>query len=41
MPLANVFSVGDVLLAIGAFAIVLPAMNAGLPRLLRTRRHPA
>ncbi len=27
VPMANVFSIGDVLLAIGAFAVVLPAMG--------------
>jgi hypothetical protein len=39
VPLANVFSVGDVLLAIGAFAIVLPAMNVGLRLPRRQRLH--
>jgi hypothetical protein len=33
LPLANVFSIGDVLLFIGAFALVLPAMNVRLPLL--------
>jgi Family of unknown function (DUF5317) len=37
IPLANVFSVGDVLLAIGAFAIVLPAMKVRLPLVRRLR----
>jgi hypothetical protein len=40
VPLANVFSVGDVLLAVGAFALVLPAMKVGFP-LLRRARHRA
>jgi hypothetical protein len=39
VPFANVFSVGDVLLAIGAFAIVLPAMNVGLRLPRRQRLH--
>ena len=30
VPLANVFSIGDILLFIGAFAVVLPAMGLGL-----------
>jgi hypothetical protein len=37
LPLANVFSIGDVLLCIGAFAVVLPAMQVARPRL----RHSA
>jgi Family of unknown function (DUF5317) len=32
IPLANVFSVGDVLIAVGAAWIVLSAMGVGLPR---------
>jgi uncharacterized protein DUF5317 len=39
VPLANVFSIGDVLLFVGAFAVVLPAMKVGLPRVRRARQH--
>jgi uncharacterized protein DUF5317 len=31
VPLANVYSVGDVVIAVGAFVIVLAAMGVGLP----------
>ena len=37
VPLANVFSIGDVLLFVGAFALVLPAMGVSLRRLLPAR----
>lgn len=37
LPLANVFSVGDVLLAAGAFVVVLGAMDIPLLRRLRLR----
>ena len=37
IPLANVFSVGDVVIAVGAIVIVLSAMGARLPRLLKSR----
>jgi hypothetical protein len=37
IPLANVFSVGDVLLALGAFALVLAAMDVPLLRRLAPR----
>jgi hypothetical protein len=37
VPLANVFSIGDVLLAVGAFSLVLPAMGVSLRRLLPAR----
>ena len=40
VPFANVYSVGDVLLALGAFALVLPAMKVRLP-LVRRARHRA
>jgi hypothetical protein len=33
IPLANVFSVGDVVIAAGAFVLVLAAMGVRLPRL--------
>lgn len=33
IPLANVFSIGDVLIAIGAFVVVLSAMDVRLPRI--------
>ena len=38
IPLANVFSIGDVILFLAAFAVVLPAMGPHLPR--RDRRAP-
>jgi hypothetical protein len=38
VPLANVYSVGDVLLAVGAIAIVSAGMGAHLPRLPGRRR---
>ena len=41
VPLANVYSVGDVLLAVGAIVIVSAAMGAGLPRALPTRTSDA
>ena len=37
VPLANVFSVGDVLLALGAFVLVLAAMDVPLLRRLGPR----
>lgn len=37
IPLANVFSIGDVVIAAGAFVIVLSAMGVRLPRLLKSR----
>jgi hypothetical protein len=37
LPLANVFSVGDIVIAVGAFAIVLAAMGVRLPRLAPRR----
>jgi|SRR6266516_5604331 hypothetical protein len=37
IPLANVYSVGDVVIAVGAVAIVLAAMGVRVPR-LRSRR---
>jgi hypothetical protein len=37
VPLANVYSIGDVVLAVGAFVLVLGAMNVSLP--LRFRLH--
>ena len=37
VPLANVYSVGDVLLAVGTVVIVAAAMGAGRPRLLVPR----
>jgi hypothetical protein len=37
IPLGNVYSVGDVVLAIGAFVLVLSAMKVSLPRPLRLR----
>jgi hypothetical protein len=39
VPMANVYSVGDVLLALGAVVIVAAGMGARLPRL--ARRQPA
>jgi hypothetical protein len=33
VPLANVFSVGDVVIAVGAFVVVLVAMRPRLPTL--------
>jgi hypothetical protein len=39
LPLANVYSIGDVVIAVGAFAIVLAAMGVQRPTILRhTRR---
>ncbi len=38
LPLANVFSVGDVVIALGAFVIVLAAMGAQRPTLSRLSR---
>ena len=39
LPLANVYSVGDVVIALGAFVIVLAAMGVQRPTILRhTRR---
>jgi hypothetical protein len=38
LPLANVFSVGDVVIAFGAFVIVLAAMGAPRPTLPRLSR---
>jgi hypothetical protein len=37
LPLANVFSVGDAVIAVGAFAIVLAAMGVRPPRLAPRR----
>jgi hypothetical protein len=37
IPLANVFSVGDVVIAVGAVVLVLAAMGARLPRSLGRR----
>ena len=37
MPLANVFSLGDVVVALGAVVIVLSAMGVRPPRLLKSR----
>ena len=37
IPLANVFSVGDVVIAVGAIVIVLSAMGVRLPRPLKSR----
>lgn len=37
IPLANVFSIGDVVIAVGAFVIVLSAMGVRVPRPLTTR----
>ena len=37
MPLANVFSLGDVVIAFGAMVIVLAAMGVSVPRLLQSR----
>jgi hypothetical protein len=37
IPLANVFSVGDVVIAVGAFVLVLAAMGVRLPRLASNR----
>jgi hypothetical protein len=36
VPLANVFSIGDVVIAVGAVVIVLAGMGVGRPRLHRT-----
>ena len=36
IPFANVFSVGDVLIAAGAFVVVLAAMGVRIPRLRRS-----
>jgi hypothetical protein len=38
VPLTNVYSVGDVVIALGAFALVFAAMGARLPRLPLRRR---
>ena len=38
IPLANVYSVGDVVIAVGAFVIVLAAMGVQLPAILRPTR---
>jgi hypothetical protein len=38
VPFANVFSVGDVVIAAGAAVLVLAAMDVRLPRPLRSRR---
>jgi hypothetical protein len=38
IPFANVFSVGDVVIAVGAFVIVLAAMGVQLPRPAPRRR---
>jgi hypothetical protein len=37
IPLANVFSVGDVVIAVGAFVLVLAAMGVRPPRLALPR----
>ena len=37
IPLANVFSIGDVVIAVGAVVIVLSAMGVRVPRLLNSR----
>jgi hypothetical protein len=37
IPLANVFSIGDVVIAVGAFVIVLSAMGVRLPRHVKSR----
>jgi len=41
IPLANVFSVGDVVIAIGAFVLVLAAMGVRLPQLPARRSESA
>ena len=41
LPLANVYSVGDVVIAVGAFVIVLAAMGAQRPTLTRLTRRPS
>jgi hypothetical protein len=38
VPMANVYSVGDVIIALGAMTIVLVAMGVSAPRPLRRRR---
>jgi hypothetical protein len=38
IPMANVFSIGDVLIAVGAVVIVLAAMGARVPNPLRLRQ---
>ena len=38
VPLANVYSVGDVVIAVGAFVIVLAAMRVRRPTILRPTR---
>ena len=40
LPLANVYSVGDVVIAVGAFVIVLAAMGVQRPTLARLTRRP-
>lgn len=40
IPLANVFSVGDVVIAVGAFVLVLAAMGMRPPRLTTNRVEP-
>lgn len=40
IPLANVFSVGDVVIAVGAFVMVLAAMGVRLPRFASSRAEP-
>jgi len=40
LPLANVYSVGDVVVAVGAFVIVLAAMGVGRPTAARLTRRP-
>lgn len=37
IPLGNVYSIGDVVLAVGAFVLVLSAMKVSLPSPLRVR----
>jgi hypothetical protein len=37
IPLANVFSLGDVVIAAGAVVIVLSAMGVRMPRPLKSR----
>lgn len=37
VPLGNVYSIGDVILAVGAFVLVLSAMKVSLPTPLRMR----
>ena len=39
IPLANVFSVGDVIIALGAFVVVLAGMRVRLPAFVRRDRN--